>query len=111
MNDSFVNTPRSQKKAGEGRSKKGALRFSMYSLIGDRFLKQFFGSRLNLHRVNLASEAESPMKNDESKPTEPGYSPGEDPLENEAKPKNKKTGEIMEFASPDNGSVQPANDH
>jgi hypothetical protein len=83
----------------------------MYSLIGDRFLKQFFGSRLHLHRVNLASEAESSMTNEGYKPTEPGYFPGEDPLENEAKPENKKTGEIKEFANPDNGSVQPANDH
>jgi hypothetical protein len=83
----------------------------MYSLIGDRFLKQFFGSCLRLHRVNLASEAGSPMENEGDKPTEPDYSPGEDPLENEATLENKKTGDIKELASPDNGSVQPANDH
>jgi hypothetical protein len=91
--------------------KKGALKVSMYSLIGDRFLKQFFGSRRHLYRVDLASEAGSPMENEGDKPTEPGCSPGEDPLKNEPMLENKKTGEIKEPASPDNGSVQPANDH
>ena len=83
----------------------------MHSLIGDRFLKQFFGSRLHLHRVNQASEAGSPMENEGDKPTEPGYLPGEDPLEEEATLENKKTGEAKELASPENGSDQPANDH
>jgi hypothetical protein len=90
--------------------KKGALRVSMYSLIGDRFLKQFFGSRLHLHRVDLASEAGSPVENEGDKPTVAGCSPGEDPLKNETMLEYKKTGEIMEPASPDNGPVQPAND-
>jgi hypothetical protein len=83
----------------------------MQSLIGDRFLKQFFGSRLHLRRVNQASEAGSPMANQGDKPTEPGYLPREDPPENEVTLENKKTGEIKELASPENGSVKPANDH
>ena len=52
----------------------------MQSLVGDRFLKQFFGSRLHRRRFNPASEAGSPMENEGDKPTEPGYLPGEDPL-------------------------------
>lgn len=82
----------------------------MYSLIGNRFLKQFFGSHLHLHRVNLASEAESPMENEEDKPTEPGYSPGEDPLENEAALENEQIDEVNQLAVPDNGSAQPTTD-
>jgi hypothetical protein len=110
MNDGFVNTSRSYKGQMREDQKKGSLRFSMYSLIGDRFLKQFFGSRLHLHRVDLASEAGSPMESEGDKSTEPGYSPGEDPLKNEAMLENKKTGEIKEPVSPDNGSVQPTTD-
>jgi hypothetical protein len=79
----------------------------MYSLIGERFLKQFFGSRLHLHKVNLTSEAGSPMENEGDKPTEPGYSPGEDPLENEATLEYEQTGEVNQLAVPENGSDQP----
>jgi hypothetical protein len=80
----------------------------MHSLIGDRFLKQFFGSRLHRRRVNPASEAGSPMENEGDKPTEPGYLPGEDLLENEATLENKKTGEVNKLSGPEDGSVQPA---
>jgi hypothetical protein len=76
----------------------------MYSLIGDRFLKQFFGNRLHLHRVNLASEVESPMENEEEKPTEPGYSSGEDPLENEATLENEQD-EVNQLTVPEIGST------
>jgi hypothetical protein len=76
----------------------------MYSLIGDRFLKQFFGSRLHLHRVNLASEVENPMENKEEKLTEPGYSPGEDPLENEAMLENAQD-KVNQLAVPESGST------
>jgi hypothetical protein len=86
--------------------KKGALRFSMYSLIGDRFLKQFFGSHLRLNRVNLASEAGSMLENEGDKPTEPGYSSGEDPLEHEATLENEQTGETNQISGPGNGSYQ-----
>jgi hypothetical protein len=82
----------------------------MYSLIGDRFLKQFFGSRLHLHRVNLTSEAESPVKNEGDKPAEPGYSPGEEPLENEATLENEQRDEVNQLAVPENRSDQPTND-
>jgi len=83
----------------------------MQSLIGERFLKQFFGSRLHRRRVNPASEAGSPMENEGDKPTEPGYIPGEVPWDKETTPENKKTGGIEKLASPENGSDQPANDH
>ena len=75
----------------------------MQSLVGDRFLKQFFGSRLHRRRVNPASEAGSPMENEGDKPTEPGYFPGEDSLKKEATLENKNTGEIKELAKPENG--------
>ena len=77
----------------------------MNALIGDRFLRQFFGSRVHRRRVNPASEAGSPMENEGDKSTEPGYLPGEDPLEKEATLENKMTGEIKELASPENGSL------
>jgi hypothetical protein len=105
-----LSIPLEAKKGKRGKTKKGTLRFSMYSLIGDRFLKQFFGSRLHLHRVDLASEAGSPMENEGDKSTEPGYSPGEDPLKNEAKLENEQTGEVNQLAVPDNGSDQPTTD-
>jgi hypothetical protein len=87
--------------------KKGALWISMYSLIGDRFLKQFFGSRLRLYRFNLANEAGSSMEEEGDKLTEPGYSPWENPLENEATLENEQTGETNQIAGPENGSDQP----
>jgi hypothetical protein len=82
----------------------------MYSLIGDRFLKQFFGGRLHLNRVNLTSEAGSPMENEGDKPNEPGYSPGEVPLENEATLENEQTGKVNQLAVPENGSDQATTD-
>jgi hypothetical protein len=50
------------------------------------------------------------VEDEGDKPTVAGCSPGEDPLKNETMLEYKKTGEIMEPASPDNGPVQPAND-
>ena len=44
----------------------------MYSLMGDRFLKQFFGSRLHRRKVNPASEAMTLPANETDKPDEPG---------------------------------------
>ena len=61
----------------------------MLSLISDRFLKRFFGSRLDRYRVNPASEVGRPMENKGDKPTEPGCLPEEDPLEQEATLENK----------------------
>jgi hypothetical protein len=91
--------------------KKRSTEVSMYSLIGDRFLKQFFGNRLHLHRVNPVNEAGDPIEIEGDKLTEPGYAPGEDPLESEPTLESNKTGEIKKLASPDNGLIQPANDH
>ena len=56
----------------------------MLSLISDRFLKRFFGSRLHRCRVNPASEIGSPMENEGDMPTESGCLPEEDPLDKEA---------------------------
>lgn len=82
----------------------------MHSLIGDRFLKQFFGSRSNRRKVNPASEAGSPKDNAGDKLIETGNILGEDPLEKEATLENQKTGEANKLNGPVDGSVQPAND-
>ena len=61
----------------------------MLSLISDRFLKRFFGNRLQQCRVNPSSEAGSPLEKEGDKPTEPGCLPGEDSVEQEATLENK----------------------
>ncbi len=45
----------------------------MHSLIGDRFLKRFFGSRFHRRGANLVSEAITLPANETDKPDEPGY--------------------------------------
>jgi hypothetical protein len=97
MNDSFVNTPRSQKGQMREDQKKGALRFSMQSLIGDRFLKRFFGSRLHRRRANPASEAMTLPANETDKPDEPGYTTRGNPPDTDATLENEQTGEIHEY--------------
>jgi hypothetical protein len=101
MNDSFVDTPRSQKGQMREDQKKGALRFSMYSLIGDRFLKQFFGSLSHRRRTNPASEAMTLPANETDKPDEPGYTLRGNPPDTDATLKNEQTGEINQLAGPD----------
>ncbi len=56
----------------------------MNSLIGDRFLKRFFGSGLRRRTVNPTSEAENPVGDQAEKPAEPGSFPEEDSLEKQA---------------------------
>jgi len=110
MNDSFVNTPRSQKGQMREDQKKGALRFSMQSLIGDRFLKRFFGSRFHRRRVNPASEAMTLPANETDKPDEPGYTTTGNLPDTDAKLEHEQTGEIHQLAGPENGSDQPTTD-
>lgn len=72
----------------------------MQSLIGDRFLKRFFGSRLQRSRTNANSEALTLPENGEKpptaeKPAEQGCPPSEVLPEKEAKLEiAKKTGSI-----------------
>jgi hypothetical protein len=54
------------------------MRFSMHSLIGDRFLKRFFGIRSHRHRTNRAGEEKSLPENAAAITTEPEYPPKED---------------------------------
>jgi hypothetical protein len=76
--------------ADEGRSEKTVTpRLSMQSLIGDRFLKRFFGSRLQRSRANANSEALILPDNEEKppsaeKPAEQGCPPSEVLPEKEA---------------------------
>jgi hypothetical protein len=82
----------------------------MYSLIGDRFLKQFFGSRVHRRRINLAIEATTLPANEADKPDEPDYTPRGNPPDTAATLENEHTGEVDQLAVPDNGSVQPTTD-
>jgi hypothetical protein len=71
----------------------------MQNLISDRFLKQFFGSRMDRYRVNLASEAMALPANETHKPDEPGYAPDMD-----ATLENEQTGEVNRCTVPENES-------
>jgi hypothetical protein len=110
MNDSFVNTLRSQKGQVREDQKKGALRISMQSLIGDRFLKRFFGSRLHRRRANPASEAMTLLANETDQPDEPGDTTRGNLPDKDATLENEQTGKIHQLAVPENGSDQPATD-
>jgi hypothetical protein len=80
----------------------------MQSLIGDRFLKRFFGSRLHRRRANPAGEAGNPTENEGEMFADPGFLSGEDLLEKEALQEIKNTGELTKHFDPQNGSDQPA---
>jgi hypothetical protein len=82
----------------------------MYSLIGDRFLKQFFGSCLHRLRVSPASEAMTLPANETDKPDEPGYTTRGNPPDTDATLENEQTGEVNQLAVPENGSDQPKTD-
>ncbi len=93
----------------------------MQGLIGDRFLKRFFGSRSHRRGANPADEAltlpETEAKEPEvkrlkaEKPAEQGCPPRDGLPKEDATLENKKTGEIKELASPENGSDQTTIDH
>ena len=80
----------------------------MHSLIGDRFLNLFFGTRSRRRRVNpprslVESEADNHIGL--------GDLSEEDPLEIETALENKKTVEANELPGQQDGSVQPVKDH
>ena len=79
----------------------------MQSLISDRFLKRFFGSRLHRRRVNPVSEAMTLPANETDKPDESGDTPRGTPPDTDATVENEQTGEVNQLAVPDNGSDQP----
>jgi hypothetical protein len=82
----------------------------MYSLIGDRFLKQFFGSRSHRRRINPASEAMTLPANETDRSVEPGFITRGDPPDTDATLENEQTGEVNQLAVPGNGSDQPTTD-
>jgi hypothetical protein len=82
----------------------------MYSLIGERFLKQFFGSRLHQRRVNPAKEAMTLPANETDKPDGPGYTMRGNPPDTDAPLENEQTGEVYQHAVPENGSDQQTTD-
>jgi hypothetical protein len=82
----------------------------MQSLIGDRFLKQFFGSRLHQRRVNPAIEAITLPTNETDKPDEPGYAQRGNPPDTAATLENEHTCEVNRLSVPENGSDQPTTD-
>jgi hypothetical protein len=79
----------------------------MQSLIGDRFLKQFFGSCLQRRRVNPASEAMILPANETDKPDEPGYTTRGIPPATDATLENEQTVDVNQLAVPENCPDQP----
>jgi hypothetical protein len=82
----------------------------MNSLIGDRFLKQFFGSRLHWRRDNLAGEAMTLPANETDKPDEPGYTRRENSPGTDETMENEQTGKVNQFAISENEPDQPTTD-
>jgi hypothetical protein len=103
--DSFVKTLKAKK--GSWVRLKGTQRFLMDSLIGDRFLKQFFGSRLHQRRVKPDSQAMTLPANETDKPDEPGNTTNGLVPVTDATLENEQTGEVNQLAVPENGSDQP----
>jgi hypothetical protein len=79
----------------------------MDGLVGDRFLKRFFGIRLPRHRVNPASEAMTLPANETDKPDEPGITRRGYPPDTNGVPENEQMDETNKLAGPENGSDQP----
>jgi hypothetical protein len=82
----------------------------MYSLIGDRFLKRFFGSRVHRRGVNPASEAITLPVNETGKPDEPSNTTRGNLPDTDTTLENEQTGEFNQHAVPESGSDQPTND-
>jgi hypothetical protein len=82
----------------------------MNALIGDRFLKQFFGIRLHRRRIIPASEAMTLPVNETGKPDEPGYTTRRNPPNTDVTLENEQTDEVNQLAFPENGSDQPTSD-
>jgi hypothetical protein len=72
-------------KIGEARTKEvGTGQVSMRGLIGDRFLKMFFGGLSHRRKENPACKAGNALENEAKKPTEAGCTSKEDTPEKEA---------------------------
>lgn len=82
----------------------------MNSLIGDRFLKQFFGRRMDRHTANPAGEAMALPANETDEPDESGIAMRGNLPDTDADLENEQTGEINQLTVPENGSDQPTTD-
>jgi hypothetical protein len=82
----------------------------MYSLIGDRFLKRFFGNYFHQRKVNPANEAMTLPANETNKPDEPGYTTRGNPADMDAILENEQTGEVNQLAGPESGLDQQTTD-
>ncbi len=82
----------------------------MNALIGDRFLKQFFGICLHRRRIIPASEAMTLPANETDKPDEPGCTTRRNPPDTDATLENEQTVEGNQLAVPDNGTDRPTTD-
>ena len=82
----------------------------MLSLISERFLKQFIGSRLHQRRVNPDSEGMTLPADETGKPDEAGYTTGGNPLDKDATLEKEQTGAVNQLTVPGNGSCKPAAD-
>jgi hypothetical protein len=96
--------------ADEQRPEKRSTEVLMDSLIGDRFLKQFFGSRFHRCRDNLAGEARTLPANETDIPDEPGYTKRGNPPGTDETLENEQTGEVNQFAVSENEPDQPTTD-
>lgn len=83
----------------------------MLSLISERFLKQFMGSRLHNRRINPDSEEMTLPADERDKPDEAGYTTRGNPLETDAMLENEQTDGVNQLTIPDNGSCLPATDN
>ena len=82
----------------------------MQSLIGDRFLKRFFGSHRNRRRLDPASAAMPLPPNQTDKPDKRAYTCTEKPTMSQAVLGNGQTGEVHQLAGSQSASDQPMTD-
>ena len=80
----------------------------MHALIGNRFLRQFFGSRLQRGGVNPPCKAATSTADNEEVLAQPGHLPGGGPLQTEASQKVEDAGELANAFDPPSGSDQLA---
>ncbi len=82
----------------------------MLSLISERFLKQFMGSRLHRHKVNPDIEGMTLPADETDTPDEAGYTTGGNPLDKDATVEKEQTGGVNQLTVPGIGSCQLAAD-
>jgi hypothetical protein len=79
----------------------------MNALIGDRFLKQFFGRRLSRQMANPAGESPNLLENTAETPAGQGCPTGEGKLKEKAMSENDEAGEIDQVQNAKTDRNQP----